>query len=179
MTKFDSLKKFILRKKTFRFRDVNEHFDQQPNSLNSYTTYLNTLRRAGLVKQTGRGQYKVLNAKKLRAASSAEISNSLLVKKLEDQLFLVKKDLNHELSENRFLSRTNEELTTSRNYFSDKCLCLEEDLKTQCAEIARLKVDIERKEAYIRVMEERNHARWINVSARFIHRISRYVRNLE
>lgn len=176
MTKFENLKKFILRKKTFRFRDVNEHFDQQPNSLNSYTTYLNTLRRAGLVKQTGRGQYKVLNAKKLRAASSTEISNSLLVKKLEDQLFEVKKDLRHEESESLFLLRTNEELTTSRVYFSDKCLRLEEDLKTQCAEIARLKIDIERKEDYIAVIEERDHERWINVTARFIHRISRYVR---
>lgn len=74
MTKFNELVKFVARRKTFKWGDVNRFFGHPVGSLNSYTTYLNTLTRAGLVKQTARGQYEVTDADLLKATSLREIS---------------------------------------------------------------------------------------------------------
>jgi acyl carrier protein len=86
VTKFDALKTFLARKRTFRFGDINKHFKQQKNSLNSYTTYLNTLRHAGLVKQTGRGTYTVVDAKRLRAVTLGDAQLVFKVNRLKRDL---------------------------------------------------------------------------------------------
>jgi hypothetical protein len=73
MTKFEALKNYIARKGEFGWSDLSKHFGYRPNQLNSYTTYLNSLRRAGFVEHTGRGRYKVLDAKELRNTSGSTV----------------------------------------------------------------------------------------------------------
>ena len=58
-TKWQELTKWLSKHPTFGWSQLNKAFGHRPSSLNSYTTYLNTLRRAGYVEQTARGQYKV------------------------------------------------------------------------------------------------------------------------
>lgn len=91
MTKFDTLKVFLVRKGTFRFGDVNKHFGLPVSDINSYTTYLNTLRHAGLVKQTARGQYKVTDPARLRVMNHSDVKAvmnlkraKLMIKDLEE-----------------------------------------------------------------------------------------------
>lgn len=92
MTKFEEVVKFVARRKTFKWGDVNRHFCHPIGSLNSYTTYLNTLRRAGLIKQTARGVYEVTDVDLLKATSLREIS---LKNKLQKADALITEKQNH------------------------------------------------------------------------------------
>ncbi len=78
-TKFDQLKAFALRRKSFRFKDVNKNFGFRAGDLNSYTTYLNYLVQAGyLTKEDGR--YSTPDRVRLR---NAELGDILVRNKLK------------------------------------------------------------------------------------------------
>lgn len=131
-TKLEKLIKFALRAKRFRYGDVNRKFKQQPNSLNTYTTYLNMLRRLGYVKQTDRGQY-VVN-KNLKGATSREILVGAALVFSRDKLSKAIDELKLQSAENRVLYRKDAEkeaeiVELRRNWLStkDKAEALQKD----------------------------------------------------
>ena len=71
-TKWQELTKWLSKRSKFTWSQVNKAFGHRPSDLNSYTTYLNTLRRAGYVQQTGRGQYKVMGRKAIATVTRLE-----------------------------------------------------------------------------------------------------------
>lgn len=74
LSKWQALTRWLSKHPTFTWSQLNKAFGYRPTSLNSYTTYLNTLRRAGFVVQTARGQYKVLDPKYIATVSRREIT---------------------------------------------------------------------------------------------------------
>lgn len=96
-TKFNRLKMFLATKKTFKFGEVNKRF--KTTGLNSYTTYLNTLRHAGVIEQIeGVGMYRVVDKKRLQSIS---LSDAQLIFKNNR----LKKDLKSEAEWNRRLQK--------------------------------------------------------------------------
>lgn len=73
LTKWQELTKWLSKHPKFTWSQMNKAFGHGPSDLNSYTTYLNTIRRAGFVVQTARGQYRVLSPKYLATANRLEI----------------------------------------------------------------------------------------------------------
>lgn len=71
-TKFEELKFFCLGRKTFRFSGVNQFFGQPSGSLNSYTTYLNYLVRAGYLEKTNH-VYSIPDRERLKNCELADV----------------------------------------------------------------------------------------------------------
>lgn len=76
-TKFQALCKWLSKRDTFRWSQMQKAFGNKTSSLNSYTTYLNTLRRTGWVVQTSRGMYKVQDRKLIATLNMREVDLQL------------------------------------------------------------------------------------------------------
>lgn len=98
-TKFEKVKKFALARKKFRFGDLNRHFGRPVSEQNTYTTYLNMLRHANLVKNDKKGNYVMPNKKELRRIVLGDLilrNNYELSKKAIERLERERNDLLHE-----------------------------------------------------------------------------------
>ena len=73
MTKWNELTRWLSKHPTFNWSQMNIAFGHRPSDLNSYTTYLNTIKNAGFVIRTGRGEYKVLDPKYVANVSRREM----------------------------------------------------------------------------------------------------------
>jgi len=99
-TKFEKVQKFVLSRKKFRFGDLNKHFGRPVSELNSYTTYLNTLRDAGLVKQDGKGNYFPVK-KELKRITLADLLLRKNYKKARVEIAKIERERNDLLRECR------------------------------------------------------------------------------
>lgn len=84
-TKFEVFKKWCLRKKTFRFREVTREFGPYASSEH---IYLNSLRRHKMIKQVSRGLYKVVDPVRMRTVTTGDLyvrsQLPVLRRKIED-----------------------------------------------------------------------------------------------
>lgn len=75
-TKFEDLKQFALKRKKFRFGDINTYFGRPKGELNSYSTYLNYLTQSGFLAKKN-GLYSVPNRGRLKYCTIADVKQYL------------------------------------------------------------------------------------------------------
>lgn len=79
-TKFEKFKGWLLRRKTFRYKDVDAAFGRYCGSEH---VYLNSLRRHRIVKKVARGLYQVADATRLKGITTGDLHAKSQVKVLQ------------------------------------------------------------------------------------------------
>lgn len=107
-TKFEKFKTWLLRRKEFRYKDVDAAFGRYCQSEH---IYLNSLRRHRIVKKVARGRYQVADATRLRGITTGDLHAKSQVQVLRRRVEEYRKDCYEAWGE---LAKLRQELATKK-----------------------------------------------------------------